>query len=404
MPTYRYSAFTSGGAEVSGTVDAGTLNEARLQLKQKGLFAKEIAPALDGGASRTSFSFGSKKVSVPDLSLATRRLATLLGSAVPVYEAVATLWEQEAPGELKRVLGRVRDRLAEGKGLAQALAEEPAVFSESYVGMVQAGEASGALEVVLERLAEFQEDQAEVRSRITTALAYPSLMVVVGGGVMLFLLAFVVPKIVAVFQESKATLPFITIVLIKVSTLIRKGWWALLILGAALVFGAKRMARQEAFLQKRDRLLLKVPLVGTLWQRLILSRFAKVLGLLLASGVPIIKALEITGEAVVNREYKSYLVQARETLIQGGSLSASLKVSPLFPPLLTHMTAVGEKSGELDQMLIKAGSAFEKEFNASVTRSMALLEPFLVLGMGLCVGFVVLAVLLPIFQLNELVK
>ena len=402
MPTFRYSAFTSGGGEVSGTLDAATLNDAHLQLKQKGLYAKEIEPALEAGP-RKFFSFGSK-VSVPDLSLATRRLATLLGSAVPVYEAVATLWEQESPGELKRVLGRVRDRLAEGKGLAQSLSEEPAVFSESYVGMVSAGEASGALEVVLERLAEFQEDQAEVRSRVTTALAYPILMVLVGGGVMLFLLAFVVPKIVAVFQESKATLPLITIILIQVSTVIRKGWWLLLLIGIGLVALAKRLGRQQALLQKRDRLLLKLPLVGPLWQRLILSRFAKVLGLLLASGVPIIKALDITGEAVVNREYKGFLAQARETLIQGGSLSASLKVSPLFPPLLTHMTAVGEKSGELDRMLIKAGEAFEKEFNASVTRSMALLEPLLVLGMGLCVGFVVLAVLLPIFQLNQLVK
>jgi len=400
MPTFRYSAFTAKGGEVSGTLDAATLNEARLHLKQKGLYAKEIAQADETGSQ----GLFSSRVSVPDLSLATRRLATLLGSAVPVYEAVATLWEQEAPGELKRVLGRVRDRLAEGQGLAQSLSAEPRVFSESYVGMVAAGEASGALEVVLERLAEFQEDQAEVRSRVTTALAYPALMVLVGGGVMLFLLAFVVPKIVAVFQESKATLPFITIVLIKVSTLVREGWWLLLLIGAGIFAGARKLSKHEDLLNRRDRLLLKFPLVGPLWRRLILSRFAKVLGLLLASGVPIIKAMEITGEAVVNREYRSFLTGAKETLIQGGSLSAALKVSPLFPPLLTHMTAVGEKSGELDRMLIKAGDAFEKEFNASVTRSMALLEPLLVLGMGLCVGFVVLAVLLPIFQLNELVK
>ena len=400
MPTYRYSAFNQAGGEVSGVLDAGTENEARLQLKQKGLYAKEIAPAGESGGKGLFRS----RVSVPDLSLATRRLATLLGSAVPVYEAIATLWEQESPGELKRVLGRVRDRLAEGQGLAQSLAAEPSVFSESYVGMVAAGEASGALEVVLERLAEFQEDQAEVRSRVTTALAYPILMVLVGGAVMLFLLAFVVPKIITVFQESKAALPFITVVLIKLSTLVREGWWLLLLIGIGLFAGSKKLARREDLLQTRDRLLLKLPLVGPLWQRLILSRFAKVLGLLLASGVPIIKAMEITGEAVVNRQYRGFLADARETLIQGGSLSSALKVSPLFPPLLTHMTAVGEKSGELDRMLIKAGEAFEKEFNASVTRSMALLEPLLVLGMGLCVGFVVLAVLLPIFQLNQLVK
>jgi general secretion pathway protein F len=400
MPTFRYSAFNATGSEVSGTVDAASLNEARVQLKQRGLYAKEIAAAVETGGK----GLFKSRVSVPELSLATRRLATLLGSAVPVYEAVTTLWEQEAPGELKRVLGRVRDRLAEGQGLAQSLAAEPAVFSESYIGMVAAGEASGALEVVLERLAEFQEDQAAVRSRISTALAYPVLMVFVGGAVMLFLLGFVVPKIVVVFQQSKAALPFITVVLIKVSTLVRKGWWALLLAGLGLAAGWKKLCKEEEFLKKRDRLLLKLPIAGALWQRLVLSRFAKVLGLLLASGVPIIKALDITGEAVVNREYRAFLGEARETLIQGGSLSSALKNSPLFPPLLTHMTAVGEKGGELDRMLIKAGTAFENEFNASVTRSMALLEPLLVLGMGICVGFVVIAVLLPIMQLNELVK
>lgn len=400
MPTFRYSAFNQKGADVTGTLDAASEGEARLSLKQKGLYAKEISPVEQRGGTGMFRS----RVGVPELSLATRRLATLLGSSVPVHESVSTLWEQEAPGELKCVLGRVRDRIAEGQGLAQALAAEPQVFSESYVGMVAAGEASGALEVVLERLAEFQEDQAEVRSRVTTALAYPSLMVVVGGAVMLFLLAFVVPKIITVFQESKATLPLITIALIKVSTLLRKGWWLIMLAAIALVALAKRFARHEELLKKRDRLLLKLPVLGPLWQRLILSRFAKVLGLLLASGVPIIKAMEITGEAVVNREYKGFLADARETLIQGGSLSQALKASPLFPPLLTHMAAVGEKGGELDRMLIKAGDAFEKEFNSSVTRSMALLEPLLVLGMGLCVGLVVLAVLLPIFQLNQLVK
>lgn len=400
MPTFRYSAFNQKGAEVSGTLDAASETEARLQLKQKGLFAKEIAPAQEAGGK----GLLSSRVSVPELSLATRRLATLLGSSVPVYEAVATLWEQEAPGELKRVLGRVRDRLAEGQGLAQSLAAEPQVFSESYVGMVAAGEASGALEVVLERLAEFQEDQAEVRGRVITALIYPAIMVVVGFGVMLVLLGFVVPKISAVFETNKATLPLVTVILIKASAAVRKGWWLMGIALFGLIALWKKTFKSEEMLRKRDRILLRVPLAGPLWQRLALSRFAKVLGLLLQSGVPIIKAMEITGEAVVNREYKWFLTEARETLIQGGSLSSALKASPLFPPLLTHMTAVGEKSGELDRMLIKAGNAFETEFNSAVTRSMALLEPFLILGMGLTIGFMVIAVLLPIMQLNQLVK
>jgi general secretion pathway protein F len=305
---------------------------------------------------------------------------------------------------LKEILSRVRTRLAEGSTLARALAEEPSVFSESYINMVAAGEASGALETILDRLADFLEDQETVRSKIITSLAYPALMVVVGTAVMLFLLAFVIPKITVIFEQNKATLPLITILLIKFSTVLRKGWWALALAGAGLVYGYRRLIKRETLRARRDALLLKVPLIGPLIAKLILARFSKILGLLLASGVPVIKALEITGEVVVNKSYRNALLQAREELAEGGSLSASLHDNDLFPPLLVHMVAVGERGGTLESMLIKAGSAFEKEFVAAVTRFMSLLEPLLVLVMGLVVGTVVVAVLLPIFQLNQLVK
>jgi general secretion pathway protein F len=270
--------------------------------------------------------------------------------------------------------------------------------------MVAAGEASGALEIILDKLADFLEDQEEVRSRVITSLAYPLLMVLVGTGVMMFLLAFVVPKIIVMFEQNKAALPLITVILIKASELVRSGWWALLLLSGIALYGYRKAVRHEPFRFKRDALLLKVPLVGALLRRLILARFAKVLGLLLESGVPIIRALEITGEVVVNRKYREFFRTAREELVEGGSLSASLRTSPLFPPLLVHMVSVGERGGKLEPMLLKAGAAYEKEFSASVTRFMALLEPLLVLAMGLAVGIVVLAVLLPIFQMNQLIK
>ncbi len=403
MPTFRYSAYKAGGGETAGVIDADNPREAKERLKKKGLFAREIIPAEEAAAKGV---FGSlrRRVPLPDLSLMTRRLATLLGSSVPVYEAINTLYQQEKRGELKNVLGRIRERLSEGSNLARAMAAESRVFNESYINMVAAGEASGALEVVLERLAEFLEDQQQVRSKVTTSLAYPVLMMVVGTGVMLFLLAFVVPKIITVFQESKAALPLITIVLIKVSTLLQRGWWVLGLAVCAIAVAWDRLRRRDGFRRQQDRLVLRIPLVGPLLQRLILSRFAKVLGLLLASGVPMIRAMEISSEVVVNREYRSVLAQAREELIQGGSLSVSLGRSPLFPPLLVHMIAVGEKGGQLEGMLLKSGDAFEKEFDTSITRFMALLEPLLVLAMGLGVGIVVLAVLLPIFQLNQLIR
>jgi general secretion pathway protein F len=403
MPNFRYSAYRGDGSEVAGVIDAPSQREATERLKRDGLFPRAIAPEEEAA---TGGFLGSlrRRVPLPELALMTRRLATLLGSAVPVYEAIATLHAQESAGELKNILGRVRERLAEGSGLAKAMASEPRVFGESYVSMVAAGEASGALESVLERLAEFLEDQDAIRSKVVTSLAYPILMVIVGTGVMMFLLGFVVPKIVTIFEQSKATLPLITVILIKISTMVRKGWWAMILIGILLVYAYRRLMRREDLRLRRDRLLLRIPLVGTLWQRLILSRFAKVLGLLLVSGVPVIRAMDITSAVVVNREYRSYLEQVKAELIEGGSLSLALGKSPMFPPLLVHMIGVGEKSGELEKMLVRAGNAFEKEFEASMTRLMALLEPLLVLGMGVTVGFVVIAVLLPIFQLNQLIK
>jgi general secretion pathway protein F len=403
MPTFRYNAFRSDGSPISGIIEAGTLQEARQSLRKGGLFPRELSEAVSSHEGKIRKYF-RKGVPLQDLSLMTRRLSTLLGSSVPVYEAITTLCDQEAPGELKEVMSRVRTRLAEGANLARALAEEPAVFSESYISMVAAGEASGALESILDRLADFLEDQEAVRSKVMTALAYPALMVVVGGGVMLFLLAFVIPKIVVIFEQSKAALPLITIILIKTSSLVRSGWWALLLLGGGLVYLYRRLIKRETFRFKRDAWLLRIPLLGPLTVKLILSRFSRILGLLLSSGVPVIRALEITGEVVVNRRYRAALAGARVELAEGGSLSASLRDGALFPPLLVHMVAVGERGGTLEAMLNKAGTAFEKEFVAAVARVMSLLEPLLVLAMGLVVGTMVIAVLLPIFQLNQLIK
>ena len=401
MPTFRYKAYAAGGRESAGAIEAESPKDAMQLLRQRGLYATEVAPA--GGALEKGTLF-RRGVTLPELSLMTRRLATLVGASVPLYEAMTTLYEQESEGELKRVISRIRDRLAQGSNLAATMAAEPTVFSESYISMVAAGEAGGALEIILERLAEFLEDQQAVRSRITTALAYPILMMVVGVGVMLFLLAFVIPKIVVIFEQSKAALPLITVLLIKTSNLVRSGWWALLILVGSAIYSYRKLMKSEQFRLKRDQFLLRLPVAGNLLTTLVLSRFARVLGLLLTSGVPVIRATEITGDVVVNRVYRSYLHGVRERLAEGSGLSGALKNSTLFPPLLVHMIAVGEKGGELEQMLLKAGNAYEKEFDTAITRSMALLEPFLVLGMGLAVGTVVLAVLLPIFQLNQLVK
>lgn len=403
MPTFRYKAYSATGSSVSGTLEADSERGAMQQLKGKGLMPREVVE--QGGAADKARPFSFRRgVSAEDLSLFTRRLATLVASSIPLFEAMGSLCEQEENGPLRQALVRVKERIAEGASLSRALAAEPDIFGESYVSMVAAGEAGGALDAVLERLADFLEEQEQVRSKVTSALAYPILMVIVGGGVMLFLLTVVIPRIVTIFEDSKASLPFITIALIKVSHFLQGYWWLLLSLIIASVPLYRKAMKRDHLRYKRDALLLRLPLAGGMLQRLILSRFARVLGLLLSSGVPIMKALEITGEVLVNRVYRLYLRGVMEEVAQGGSLSASLKKSPLFPPLLVHLTGVGEKSGNLEEMLVKAGVAYEREFSARLTRLMGLMEPLLVLAMGFAVGIVVLAVLLPIFELNQLIK
>jgi len=403
MPTFRYKAYSAAGASLSGTVEADSERQALVQLKGKGLMPREVIEA--GAAESASAAFSFKRgVSTADLSLFTRRLATLVASSVPLFEAMGSLYEQEESGKLKQVLARVRERIAEGASLSRAFAAEPNVFGESYVSMVAAGEAGGALDAVLERLADFLEEQEEVRSRVTSALAYPLLMVLVGGGVMIFLLTVVIPKIVVIFEDSKAALPLITVMLIKLSHFLRGWWWIPAGMAIAAVPLYRKAMLRDSFRLKRDGLLLRLPLAGGMLQRLILSRFARVLGLLLSSGVPIIRALEITSEVLVNRVYRLFLQGVMEEVAQGGSLSGSLKKSPLFPPLLVHLAGVGEKGGTLESMLLKAGIAYEREFSTRLTRLMGLMEPLLVLGMGLAVGIVVMAVLLPIFEMNQLIK
>ena len=403
MPTFRYKAYNASGGSVAGTLDADSERHALQQLKSQGLMLREIREEGGDAGAPSSFSF-KRGISASDLALFTRRLATLVASSVPLYEAMGSLHEQEENGALKRVLTRVSAHIAEGASLSRAFAAEPRVFGESYISMVAAGEASGALDAVLERLADFLEEQEQVRSRVSSALAYPILMVLVGGGVMIFLLTVVIPKIVVIFEDSKAALPLITVALIKISHFLRGWWWIPAGLAvASLPIYRKAMLRDDLRL-KRDALLLKLPLAGGMLQRLILSRFARVLGLLLSSGVPIIRALEITSEVLVNRVYRTFLHGVMEEVAQGGSLSGSLRKSRLFPPLLVHLAGVGEKSGDLESMLLKAGIAYEREFNSRLTRLMGLLEPLLVLGMGVAVGIVVMAVLLPIFEMNQLIK
>jgi general secretion pathway protein F len=334
----------------------------------------------------------------------TRQLATLAGAGLPLIECLSTLIEQMEKEGLKRVLSHVRQRVREGQSLADALQAHPRVFSQIYVSMVRAGEASGTLEVVLARLADYSEEQAKLWRTVRTALTYPSLMVIVASLILLFLLAYVVPQVTRIFSETGQTLPLATIVLISISSFLARTWWALLLLGAGGALVIVRLVRTPRGRALYDRFTLQMPWVGRVLQKIAVARFSRTLSTLLAGGVPVLTALEIVKNIVNNTLIRRALEEARDSVQQGESLAAPLRRSALFPPLLVQMVTVGERSGELETMLSRAADAYDNEVEKSVTSLTTLLEPLTILIMGAVVLFIVLAILLPIFELNQLVR
>lgn len=401
MAVFAYRGLTSDGRTVRGVVDADSARGARARLRRDGIFPTSIdeerergAPALPGGG----------RVRPGDLALVSRQLGTLVGAGMPVVEALGAVSEQTERPAMARVLSHVRDAVTQGQSLADALAAHPSVFPGLYVGMVRAGEAAGALDLVLDRLAGYTESQARIRAKVRGALAYPVLMTVVSLGIVAFLLGFVVPRVTRIFTEQKQTLPLLTRVLLGVSNAVADWWWLLAgLLAAAAAALALSLRRPEGRL-RFDRLLLTLPLVGPVMTRIAVARFARTLSTLLANGIPLLPALDVAGEVTGNAALTEAVGRARAAIREGQGLAGPLHESGLFPPMLLHMVSVGERSGELESMLDKAAIAYEQEIEGTLATATAVLEPVLIVVMGAVVLFIVLAILLPIFEINALVR
>jgi len=302
---------------------------------------------------------------------------------------------------LSQVLTEVRDRINEGSSLTDALREHPKVFSDLYTNIVKAGEASGALDIVLFRLADFLEKQYALVSRVRSALIYPIFMFAVGTGVLFFMVTYVIPRIAKIFEESSKSLPLITVVLIKFSNFLSQNLIALVIVLVVIIFGAYRFKKTERGRAFFDRLIFKLPIYGKISKSVAISRFTRTLGTLLGSGIPLLEALEI-GEAVVgNTVYVDTLRSVREKVREGASLATPLRESGVFPPLVTRMIAVGEQTGEMEQMLVKIADIYDLQVETYVSTIMSLLEPVMILVIGVVIGFIVFAILLPIFDLTS---
>jgi general secretion pathway protein F len=406
MPLYEYKGFNAEGKSNKGVRDAESPKALRAQLRRDGIFISEVKEAKVSKKSSGAEVLSNRPVNVRLLAVVTRQFAVLIRSGIPLVPSLTALAEQVEDERLARVLADVKGRVNEGASLAEAMGAHPKVYSNIYINMVRAGENSGALDVVLERLADFTEGQAELKSKVFGALIYPVVMVVAGSLVMIGLFVFVVPRITKIFASAEAQLPLLTRVLIGISEVLRSpilmfGVIALLVV-AAILF--RNWVGTQAGRRRFDAFKLRLPLFGRIHRMVAIARFARTLSTLLAAGVPLLFACKIVRNVVSNEVLAETIDAAALAVSEGQSFAAPLKRSGEFPPLVHHMISVGEQSGKLENMLDNVATAYEQQVEVTVGGLTSLIEPILILFMGGGVATVVFAILMPILQMNQFIR
>lgn len=408
MPVFKYKGFDEAGKAVSGTHEADSPKSLRAQLRKTGVFPTDVVDASPGAAGRASGKGGSKpasfrrrRVGSADIAMATDQLATLVGAGIPLVEALTGLIEQTDNERLKSAFSDVKQRVNEGSSLGDALATHSKIFGNLYVNMVRAGEHSGALDVVLTQLSGFTRNQDRLRQKLIGAMVYPAIMTVIGGGILVLLMVVVIPKITKVFADVKQVLPWTTRVLIWSSNVLRLYWWLifpLAILGCFLFFEWMRSPKGKPVW---DRWSLKFPIFGPLVRMVAIARFSRTFETLLRTGVPLLSAMDIVKNVVTNSVMSKVVERAREAVREGESIATPLQRSGEFPPLVYRMVASGEQSGRLEDMLGKVADSFESQVDTRVVALTTLLEPLIIVVMGVVIGFVAFSILMPILQINN---
>jgi general secretion pathway protein F len=381
---------------------------ARQKLRGSGIFPVEVKEALSkpkGIPSGPVSLIGLLKGVKPgEIFAMTRQLSILLGAGVPLVKSLEALISQITNSMLQKIMAQIKESVNEGNSLAFSLSQHPKFFSNLYVNMVDSGEASGSLDVVLGRLAEFGEHQQALRGRFKAALAYPAFMSLIGTVVLFFLITFIVPNITKIFTDMHQTLPLPTVVLIEVSNFMLSFWWVILIAFLIGIVILKQSKKRPGVHYIWDKLKLYIPVFGPINQKIALARFGRTLGSLLQSGVPLITALQIVGKIVDNSLIARVIDNAVDEIQAGRSLASTLDQSRWFPPIAVQMMSVGEQSGELEGMLNKIADTYEREVESHIMALTSMLEPVMILVMGLIVGFVVISILLPIFEMNQMIR
>ncbi len=407
MAAFSYKALDASGKQQKGVLDADSARQVRQQLREQGLMPLEIAPAGQSDekqANGTSgFSFRRPSLNAADLALITRQLATLVAAGIPLEEALGTVAKQSEKARVNGILLAVRSKVLEGYTLADAMAEFPSVFNNLYRSTIAAGESAGFLDLVMEKLADYTEASQASRQKVQMAMIYPAILFFMAIGVVTLLMVFVVPDVVKVFNTQGQTLPWITQVLISTSDfIVNKGW--LLFVGILAVFIAIKSALAKPEMQiKWHRQILSLPLIGRLSRGTNTAQFASTLSILTASGVPLVEALKIAGQVLANHWLRRRVNLATQQVQEGTSLNRALAEGGYFPPMMLHMIASGEQSGELDKMLQRIATAQQRDLEGLIAVMLGILEPLMLLLMGVCVFVIVVAILLPIVNLNSIV-
>jgi len=404
MGAFEYTAIDPGGKQLKGVIEGDTPRQVRQLLRERELLPLSVAEVAEKESTRQqSFSL-RRSMSAADLSLITRQMATLVQSSMPLEEALLAIGEQSESPRVKSIVLGTRSKVMEGHSLADGLADFPKAFPELYRATVAAGEQSGHLDAVLNRLADYTESRQELRQKVSNAMIYPAVLTVLAIGIVSLMLVYVVPKVVGVFSNTGQDLPQLTQWLILSSEFLRNNWGILLILLAGAIWGGRRLLRQPAYRRRWDQGLLKLPVVGKLVRGFNTARFTRTFSILSGSGVPVLEALRISGEVITNVPMRESVETAAERIREGAAIGKSLGAGGYFPPLCVHLISSGEASGELETMLERAAVNQEREMDGLIAALLGILEPALIVGMGVVVLIIVMAILLPIFELNQLVR
>jgi len=407
MAAFAFEAVNPQGKTKKGVLEGDNARQIRQQLREQGLIPVAVDQVKEQQSDSTSafqFTLFKPRISAGELALLTRQLATLVEAALPIEEALLAVAEQSEKPRQKNMMMAVRSKVVEGFGLAEALGDFPSIFDTLFIAMVAAGEKSGHLDVVLNRLADYTENREKTRSQVIQAMIYPSLMMFFAVAITVLLLTVVVPKIVTQFEHMGQGLPPITQIVMDISTFLQASWmWVIIALVIAIV-AAQRTLRIPAMKLKFHHWILGVPLIGKVNRGLNTARFARTLSILTASAVPLLEAMKIASDVLLNQHIKAQVAESAIMVKEGASLRAALDKTKMFPPMMMHMIASGERSGELQGMLARAADNQDREFESLVGVSLKVFEPLLIVSMAGIVLFIVLAILQPIIALNSMVN